>query len=76
MIATTVGRVRRAPDGSYRVAFDATPLLGRPTGIGVFTAEVLRGLAARDEFRLLAYAVTWLGRGRVHDLVQIGRAHV
>jgi len=55
--------------GMPRVALDVTPLLGRPTGIGVFTGELVRGLAERGEFRLLGYAVTWRGRGQVRALV-------
>ena len=31
------------------VAFDATALLDRPTGIGVFVQELLTGLAARPD---------------------------
>ena len=48
-----------------RVAVDATPLLGHRTGVGVFTAGLLGGLAGRDGLEVVAYAVTWRGRGRL-----------
>ena len=67
----------RGPHGTApRIALDVTPLLGRPTGIGVFTGELVRGLAERGEFRLLGYAVTWRGRGRVRELLPDGVAVV
>jgi glycosyltransferase involved in cell wall biosynthesis len=45
-----------------RLAYDATALLGPRTGVGVFTAEVLRRLAARPDLQVAAYGVTWRGR--------------
>ncbi len=51
-----------------RVAVDLTPLLGRPTGIGVFTAELVAGLDKSDEFQLIGYAVTWSGRAQLAEL--------
>lgn len=45
-----------------RVAIDATPLLGQPTGVGAFTAGVLAALAARDDVSPIAFALTWRGR--------------
>lgn len=45
-----------------RVAVDATPLLGRRTGVGNFTAALLERLAAREDVALTAYGVTWRGR--------------
>ena len=47
-----------------RLAVDATALLLPRTGIGVFTAEVLRALAARPEVRVSAFNASWPGRGR------------
>ncbi len=41
-----------------RVAVDATPLLGRPTGIGQYVRHLLAELAAHDELDLRAYALT------------------
>lgn len=46
-----------------RVAVDATALLGRPTGVGVMTREVIRGLAARPDVVASAFALSWRGRG-------------
>ena len=47
-----------------RLAVDATALLLPRTGIGVFTAEILRALAARPEVEVSAFNVSWRGRGR------------
>lgn len=44
------------------VAVDATPLLGRRTGIGRYTEHLVAGLARRPEIALTATAFT--GRGR------------
>ncbi len=44
------------------VAVDATPLLGRPTGVGVFCLGALQGLAGRDDVAVDAYAVSWRRR--------------
>lgn len=51
-----------------RVGVDATSLLLTPTGVGVFTGEVIAGLGRRatsQQVALSAYAVSWRGR---HDL--------
>ncbi len=45
-----------------RVGVDATPLLGKPTGVGVFCAGVLSGLAERGDLEVSAYAVSWRRR--------------
>ncbi len=45
-----------------RVAFDATPLLGERTGIGVLAAGALRGLVGRDDLDVRAFALSWRGR--------------
>jgi glycosyltransferase involved in cell wall biosynthesis len=54
------------------VALDATPLLDRPTGGGVFTAELLaaRGRGARVD--AAAYLVTMRGRDRILGRVPEG----
>jgi hypothetical protein len=52
-----------------RVAVDATALLDPPTGIGVFTARLLEGLAARDDVQPVAYAASWRGRHRLEAAV-------
>jgi len=56
-----------------RVAVDATPLLGRPTGIGVFVSGLLGGLVGRPSeavpaLEVTAYALSlrgWRGLGEV-----------
>src|SRR5271165_3582669 len=50
-----------APD-RLSVGFDATPLLGHPTGVGVFCAGALSGLAERRDLVVTAYAVSWRRR--------------
>ena len=45
-----------------RVALDATPLLGLPTGVGVFCHGALTALAQRPGVDLRAYAVSWRRR--------------
>ena len=55
-----------------RVAFDATPLFGPRTGVGVYTHEVLRRLGAAADVDVVAYAATWRGRGRLAELVPDG----
>jgi glycosyltransferase involved in cell wall biosynthesis len=45
-----------------QVALDATPLLGRPTGVGAFCAGALGGLAGRDDVDVAAFAVSWRRR--------------
>jgi glycosyltransferase involved in cell wall biosynthesis len=56
------------------VEFDATPLLGRPTGVGVFCAGALGGLAARDDLDVRAYAVSWRRRRGIDARVPAGVA--
>ncbi len=48
------------------VALDATPLLGQPTGVGVFTAQLLGALVQDPSLDVRAFAVSWRTR---HDLV-------
>jgi glycosyltransferase involved in cell wall biosynthesis len=57
---------------ALRVAYDATPLLGARTGVGVMTARVLRELARCDDIEVTAYATTWRGRGALPALVPAG----
>jgi len=54
------------------VAVDATPLLGRPTGVGAFCAGVLSGLAARSDLLVTAFAVSWRRRRGIRGLVPAG----
>lgn len=62
--ARSVPPERPATAANHRlsVGFDATPLLGRPTGVGVFCAGALSGLAARDDLDVSAFAVSWRRR--------------
>jgi glycosyltransferase involved in cell wall biosynthesis len=48
--------------GRLAVALDATPLLGRPTGVGAFCAGALGGLAARADLDVSAFAISWRRR--------------
>jgi glycosyltransferase involved in cell wall biosynthesis len=56
------------------VGFDATPLLGRPTGVGVFCAGALEGLADRDDVAVSAFAVSWRRREGVAERAPAGVA--
>ncbi len=59
------------------VALDATPLIGRPTGVGAFCGGVLEGLSRRADVTATAFAVSWRRRhaidGRVPRGVVIAR---
>jgi glycosyltransferase involved in cell wall biosynthesis len=57
-----------------RVAIDATSLLDRPTGVGVFVRAVLDGLADRDDLDVSTFAVSWRGRDRLPAVVPPGIA--
>lgn len=59
-----------------RVAIDLTSFLAPRTGVGVFTAEVVERLAARDDVEVTGFAVTWRGRGRLAEVVPPGVAVV
>ena len=50
-----------------RVAIDATSLLGVRTGIGQVTSGLVQGLAERADVDLVAYAITWKGRGSLRQ---------
>ena len=65
-------RPATADTDRLRVGFDATPLLGRPTGIGVFCAGALAGLAGRDDVAVSAYAVSWRRRHGIDERVPAG----
>jgi glycosyltransferase involved in cell wall biosynthesis len=58
-----------AANNRLTVGFDATPLLGRPTGVGVFCAGALAGLAVRDDVAVSAYAVSWRRRRGITPLL-------
>jgi len=58
-----------------RLAFDITSLHDRRTGVGAFASEVLTRVARQDDIDVMAYSVSWRGRGRMHDeLVPAGVA--
>jgi glycosyltransferase involved in cell wall biosynthesis len=57
-----------------RVALDATPLLGLPTGIGVFCEGALGALAGRPALEAQAYVVSWRRRRRLTDRLPAGVA--
>ena len=65
-------RSATAGSGPLSVGFDATPLLGRPTGVGVFCAGALGGLAAREDLDVSAYAVSWRRRQGIDERVPAG----
>ncbi len=48
--------------GRLSVGFDATPLLGSPTGVGAFCAGALGSLAERTDVDVSAFAVSWRRR--------------
>ncbi|HEX4217158.1 MAG TPA: glycosyltransferase family 1 protein [Acidimicrobiales bacterium] len=54
------------------MALDATPLLGRPTGVGVFCAGALGGLGRLDDVDVSAFAISWRRRQGIVDLVPEG----
>ena len=61
-----------ASDTRLSVALDATPLLGRPTGVGVFCAGALGGLAQLDDVDVSAFAISWRRRQGIVELVPEG----
>jgi glycosyltransferase involved in cell wall biosynthesis len=56
------------------VAIDTTSLYDVRTGVGRFVQEVLTRLARRPEVDLVAYAVTWRGKGELSSLLPTGVA--
>lgn len=51
-----------APSSRLRVSVDITSLLHAMTGVGVFTRELVDGLAQRPDLDLSVFAVSWRGR--------------
>jgi glycosyltransferase involved in cell wall biosynthesis len=51
--------------GRLRVALDATPLLGLPTGVGVFCLGALQALGERSDLDVRAFAVSWRRRAGI-----------
>ena len=65
----------RHGDEDLRVALDATPLLGTPTGVGRFCAGALAALGALSfdgGLEVSAFAVTWRRRHRLPYLLPVG----
>jgi len=54
------------------VGFEATPLLGHPTGVGVFCRGALSGLAGVPALDVSAFAVSWRRRRQLEALVPPG----
>ncbi len=67
-----MGTSRPAERARLRVALDATPLLGLPTGIGAFCYGALGALATRPDIEVGAYAVSWRRRGRIEAELPAG----
>ena len=60
-----------------RVAVDATPLLGQPTGVGTFVAGALAALTDEPDLDLSAYALSLRGRADLPGRLPAGvRAHM
>ncbi|MGA3149298.1 MAG: glycosyltransferase family 1 protein [Acidimicrobiales bacterium] len=60
--------------GRLSVGIDATPLLGLPTGVGLFCAGALSGLSALPGLDVSAFAVSWRRRHQIAALVPAGVA--
>ncbi len=60
------------PDAPLKVALDGTPLLGTPTGVGVFTGDLMKALAARHDLDVSSYAVSWRRREALAEVVPLG----
>jgi glycosyltransferase involved in cell wall biosynthesis len=56
-------------DAAVRIGLDATPLLGPRTGIGRYTGELVRELAAAGVDDVVATAFTFRGTDRLRDAV-------
>ncbi len=65
-----------APRLRVRVAFDATPLIGRRTGVGAFCAGARRSRAAGEAVAGAAFAIPGRGRHRLAGVVPPGVAVV
>jgi len=52
-----------APSSPLQVSVDITSLLHPLTGVGVFTRQLVDGLAPRADLDLSVFAVSWRGRG-------------
>ena len=55
-----------------KVALDATPLLGHPTGVGQFCRGLLGALGQREDVSASAFAVSWRRRRGIESLLPDG----
>jgi glycosyltransferase involved in cell wall biosynthesis len=62
----------KVPPARLRVALDATPLLGQPTGVGVFCLGALTALGGRTDLDTRAFAVSWRRRAGIEAKVPGG----
>jgi glycosyltransferase involved in cell wall biosynthesis len=60
--------------GRLSVGFEATPLLGRPTGVGAFCRGALAGLSGVAGLEVSAFAISWRRRQLLGALVPAGIA--
>ncbi len=67
-------RSATADPGRLSVGFDATALLGSPTGVGVFCAGALAALSDRDDVAVSAFAISWRRRKGIETRVPPGVA--
>ncbi len=58
--------------GRLRVALDATPLIGRRTGVGMFCHGAIDALAERDDLDVSGFAVSWRRRRFAHAALPTG----
>jgi glycosyltransferase involved in cell wall biosynthesis len=65
-----------AADAARRlgVAFDATTLLGRPTGVGAFCQGALHALSERPDVALHAFVMSWRRRDAIANELPAGVA--
>jgi glycosyltransferase involved in cell wall biosynthesis len=68
----TMAQKEGQKEGALTVAFDATPLLGHPTGVGRFCEGALEGLVRRSDVEVSAYAVSWRRRRGIEGRVPTG----
>ena len=66
------GRFEPPATAPLRVAIDATPLLGRRTGVGVFCSGLLWGVARQSGLAVSAFAVSWRRRRDIEHLLPRG----
>jgi hypothetical protein len=52
-----------------RVAYEATALLGRRTGVGEFCLNLALALNDRSDVDLIPFSVSWRGRNRLAEFM-------